>query len=310
MPKHQEMMEAPSAPAMTLWGSDNPAEVIKRASKVATVLAEVVNSRKMFTMIGQGKHLRVEAWQTLGAMTGVYPVVAWTRKLENGWEARVEARTKDGDLVGAAESECLNKERNWANKDDHSLRSMAQTRATSKALSMPLRFIVALAGYEGTPAEEMPQEQRPSDAFRRPQQREDGSKPKDAPQNAGNGGSRPAAPPPTDAAPPTWTGLVEKVTFREYVKKDAQGKPTGEKGKTYSIVTKDGKVFKTWSDTFATDCKYAAENDEKMTITYSVSEFRGQQEFKVETCVPAAISDPDDTSGEAPPGEEGPETEA
>jgi hypothetical protein len=33
---------------------------------------------------------------------------------------------------------------------------MAQTRATSKALGSPLRFIVTLAGYEGTPAEEMP----------------------------------------------------------------------------------------------------------------------------------------------------------
>jgi hypothetical protein len=37
---------------------------------------------------------------------------------------------------------------------------MAQTRAVSKALRGPLGFVVTLAGYEATPAEEMP----PSDS--------------------------------------------------------------------------------------------------------------------------------------------------
>jgi hypothetical protein len=32
---------------------------------------------------------------------------------------------------------------------------MAQTRAQSRALGAPLKFVVKLAGYEGTPAEEM-----------------------------------------------------------------------------------------------------------------------------------------------------------
>ena len=35
---------------------------------------------------------------------------------------------------------------------------MAQTRATSKALRQPLGFIVQLAGFDPTPAEEMPRE--------------------------------------------------------------------------------------------------------------------------------------------------------
>lgn len=37
----------------------------------------------------------------------------------------------------------------------HQLRSMAQTRANAKALSNVLRFVPVLAGYKGTPAEEM-----------------------------------------------------------------------------------------------------------------------------------------------------------
>jgi hypothetical protein len=88
-------------------------------------------------------------------MLGVFPVVVWTKPLENGWEARVEARTLAGDLVGAAEAECRRDEPTWAKRADYALRSMAQTRATSRALRGPLGFIVVLAGYSATAAEEM-----------------------------------------------------------------------------------------------------------------------------------------------------------
>ena len=43
-------------------------------------------------------------------------------------------------------------------RDDYALRSMAQTRATSKALRQPLGFVMSLAGFDPTPAEEMPRQ--------------------------------------------------------------------------------------------------------------------------------------------------------
>lgn len=73
-----------------------------------------------------------------------------------GWEARVEVKNAAGMTIGAAESECRWSEPTWADRDSYALRSMAQTRATSKALRQPLGFIVQLAGFEATPAEEMP----------------------------------------------------------------------------------------------------------------------------------------------------------
>jgi hypothetical protein len=94
-------------------------------------------------------------------MLGVFPVLAWTHKLDDGWEARVEAKTRDGAVVGAAESECLRSERKWANREDYAVRSMAATRATSKALRQPLGFVMTLAGFEATPAEEIPADERP-----------------------------------------------------------------------------------------------------------------------------------------------------
>jgi hypothetical protein len=63
-------------------------------------------------------------------MLGVVPVVEWTRPLEDGagWEARVQAFTLDGRLVGADESMCSRSESHWRTRDEFALRSMAQTR--------------------------------------------------------------------------------------------------------------------------------------------------------------------------------------
>ena len=46
---------------------------------------------------------------------------------------------------------------------------MAQTRATSKALRQPLGFVITLAGFDPTPAEEMPY--TPSPTFKVPKAR-------------------------------------------------------------------------------------------------------------------------------------------
>jgi hypothetical protein len=153
-----EYDEVPAHAPTTLFRTDDPAQVLERATAVANALAPVIADRKLSVKIGQKEHITVEAWLTLGAMLGVTPVCTWSRKFENGWEARVEARTLDGRVVGAAEAECLRDESRWEKSDDYAIRSMAQTRATSKALASVLRFVATLAGYSGTPAEEMPRE--------------------------------------------------------------------------------------------------------------------------------------------------------
>jgi hypothetical protein len=144
---------APTSP--TLFRTENPNEVVTRAAETANALAAVVKAKKLTVSIQGRDHVRVEGWTLLGAMLGVFPICTWTRKLENGWEARVEARTLAGQLVGAAEAQCLGSEKTWASRDDYALRSMAQTRATSKALRQPLGFVMSMAGFSATPAEEM-----------------------------------------------------------------------------------------------------------------------------------------------------------
>lgn len=146
----------PHQPSGTLFRTDDPVEVVKRATEVADALKSVLTGKSLTVNVKGKEHVLVEGWTTLGSMLGVVPIVVWTRKLENGWEARVEARTLDGRVVGSAEAECLREESRWKTADDYAIRSMAQTRATSKALRGPLGFIVTLAGHIATPAEEMP----------------------------------------------------------------------------------------------------------------------------------------------------------
>ena len=154
-----------------LFGTQNPAEVVARCSEIATALADVLKSKNLAKQIGNRSFVLVEGWTLLGTMLGVFPVVQWTRRAEDGWEARVEARTLNGQVVGSAEAECLRSENNWKTRDDYALRSMAQTRAVSKALRGPLGFIVTLAGYEATPADEIPEPSSDGDSDERNQAR-------------------------------------------------------------------------------------------------------------------------------------------
>jgi hypothetical protein len=127
-------------------------------SEIAERLIDVVRDRKLVARIQGRDYLTAEAWQVVGGMVGVLPVVVWTKPNESGdgYVARVEARTLSGQVVGAAEAECSRAEKVWRDRYPSTLRAMAQTRAVSRALRAPLGQIVALAGYDAAAAEEMP----------------------------------------------------------------------------------------------------------------------------------------------------------
>lgn len=144
----------------SFWSSD-PKQMMAVAGAQADALADIIKQKGMSTRIGGKNHVNIEGWQTLGAMVGVFAVIEWTHELVDdegknlGWEARALATTAHGQTVGAAEAECRRTESTWKNRDSYALRSMAQTRAMSKALRGPLGFIVHIAGYSATPEEEM-----------------------------------------------------------------------------------------------------------------------------------------------------------
>jgi hypothetical protein len=156
-----ELVENEPAGPPTLFGTSDPHIALDRMAEIAKVLVELVRSQGLAVKIRGNEHLRVEAWRALGGMIGVHPVTAWSTLNEtgDGYLVRVEARTRSGEVVGASEAECSHSERAWANRENHALRAMAETRATSRALRGPLGQIVVLAGYEASAAEEMPIEE-------------------------------------------------------------------------------------------------------------------------------------------------------
>lgn len=161
----------------TLFHTDDPLEVLTRATEVAKALKHVIEAQRLYSTIGGKKHVHVEGWQTLGFMVGVTAINVWTRRLDDGWEARSEVHANDGRMIGAAEAECTKSEGgNWKRASDNAIRSMAQTRATSKALRSVLAFVMTLGGYAPTPAEEV--EGREVTEIKRPAP---GTKPKAAP---------------------------------------------------------------------------------------------------------------------------------
>ena len=143
-----------------------PRAVISAAQEKAKLLKELVTQAPLTVQIGNTQYLKFEAWQTLGRFDRITAAVGWTKPIHNrandiiGYEARAEV-LQDGQFISSAEAQCTVEEANWRSKELWQLRSMAQTRACAKALRNVLSWIVVLAGYSTTPAEEMNHEQAP-----------------------------------------------------------------------------------------------------------------------------------------------------
>src|SRR3990167_4936039 len=158
-----EIIPADGVHALALT-EGTPANVVARATEMAAILRKVIRDQELFVKIGKREHVTVEGWTTLGAMVGVFPYIVWSRPLRTddgqplGWEARCVVRQPSGAEIGAAEAQCTREEEHWASRDDYALRSMAQTRATSKAMRLPLAWVMSLAGFDPTPAGEMSRE--------------------------------------------------------------------------------------------------------------------------------------------------------
>lgn len=138
----------------------DPSAVLAEATKAAIALKEVISKKAKPVMFNGEQYLEFEDWQTLGKF---YSLSAQTRDALpvdiNGVQgAKASADVVDlrsGEIIGHAESYCMRDEQNWKSKPWFQLASMAQTRAGSKALRNVLSWVVVLAGYKPTPAEEM-----------------------------------------------------------------------------------------------------------------------------------------------------------
>lgn len=159
-------LAVPQEKSVLLQG--DPDQQLAYASKASKALVSVISQKPKKVMINGEQYLEFEDWQTLARFYGATVGIEWTKAVERadkdkvwGYEARAVVYLK-GEVISSAEAMCLRDERNWQNRDEFALRSMAQTRAMAKALRNVLSWVAVLAGFKPTPAEEMPSDMPPT----------------------------------------------------------------------------------------------------------------------------------------------------
>jgi|19_taG_2_1085344.scaffolds.fasta_scaffold03880_8 hypothetical protein len=136
--------------------ASGPEEVLSIASKIATTLKDVIDTRKLYIKIHGKAYVQVEGWTTLGALLGVLPRELSVEEQDGDIVATVELiRASDQQVVGRGSAMVGMDEPTWQKRPAYARRSMAVTRATGKAYRLAFSWIMNLAGYEVTPAEEM-----------------------------------------------------------------------------------------------------------------------------------------------------------
>lgn len=168
--------QAPSS--VTVFGTDDPAAIVEMVESKAKALGDFIRAHGMSKRLESDRarqrreregreapreYVMIEGWSFLGQMLGIAPVTREVREVRDpesnallGFEARVELVRPDGSVVGGAVGECSWAEERWANREPYAVKSMAQTRAVGKAYRLAYGFVMAAAGFDATPMEEMP----------------------------------------------------------------------------------------------------------------------------------------------------------
>ena len=126
---------------------------ISVATEVATTLTEVIQTQGLAVNIQGNNYVTAEGWNCLGTMLGTYAQTEFVEKIEKpkGYKARVSIKQGDNVLATAEAIATFG----GFQKTPQAVYSMAQTRAMGKAYRMCFSWIVKLAGFQPTPAEEM-----------------------------------------------------------------------------------------------------------------------------------------------------------
>ena len=150
-------------PGQSLVASEaDPGAMVAVASRLASALKDIVERQKLYAVIQGKKYPQVEAWMTIARLDNVVArePLPPIRHEDGSYEAFAELiRLSDGMVIGSSSALCgTPDDKPWGGRAEPARRSMAQTRATSRAFRQQYSWIMALAGYEPTPAEEMPRD--------------------------------------------------------------------------------------------------------------------------------------------------------
>lgn len=141
----------------------DPEIKLEQATKAAKLLKHAMLQKKKPFILNDEIYPELEDWEMCGQFFGCTAVIISDKYTTEygavGFEAIASIRRiRDGNEVGRATAMCLMDEERWGGKPLYAIRSMAQTRACSKAFRLVFAWILVLAGYKPTPADEITQE--------------------------------------------------------------------------------------------------------------------------------------------------------
>ena len=145
------------APKKELVLEGDPETQLAFAMKAANALMKAVSQKPNPVIIRGERYLEYGDWQTLARFFGATAAVEWTKPIPDpsgkgtfGYEARATV-LHQGQVISSAEAMCTRDERNWKDRDEFMLRSMAQTRASAKALRNAYGWVAGLSRIKNTP---------------------------------------------------------------------------------------------------------------------------------------------------------------
>lgn len=143
--------------------SVSPATRVLFAKDVAQSLMDIVEQTHAYAVISGKRYLQLEAWQFIGTTDDTFPSPEYVIPIEEdgevvAYEAKVNL-VKDGIIVGSGIMECGMDESvtqgRTGRAKHNACKSMAQTRATSKAFRLKYSWVATMAGFQPATAEEM-----------------------------------------------------------------------------------------------------------------------------------------------------------
>jgi signal peptidase len=134
-----------------------PLDFLDRATQAAVAFRCAADANDLVVSDGGRAYVTADGWPLLGSLLGVYPVLDSIEPVHvegtAGWRATVDAVYGDGTVVGRAAAVCLRSEWGRHDLDDDALCATAQERAATRALALPLGFVMRLAGLEQAPVD-------------------------------------------------------------------------------------------------------------------------------------------------------------
>jgi hypothetical protein len=162
LPVNPSPITPPTLGAGIAPGIESPKALLKRSKEVARAVKRYAKENPGLTVQFDKKPYPCrEIPQFCAACFGVTAMVTRTEEVisddgaELGFVAIAHAIDATGRVVSGAEAACMYSESDWGTKPSYQLRSMAQTRACSKVLCNLFAYVLRMAGFCPTPAEEM-----------------------------------------------------------------------------------------------------------------------------------------------------------